>query len=331
MTNVTDTHTTPAAPSVADDDPDAGSTPVLRRVLFACSAAFVVLSICLVVTRELGGAEDFAFRFRAGWFAVAVTGFICLHVLHAEFWRRLVATMGFPVRVPLGWSIWSVSTIARYAPTGMLMIVARVALGARAGIPRRESTSAVLHEAAMAFVGALALSATFFVQLDAWADNPARFAILAIPVLAVVALHPRILDAAVDRLLRRLRREPLDRTVAIPIATLCRFTAMYAASFALAGLSLYALVQALVGVPPGAIVTIVAAFAVGYNASVLGAVIPGGIGVREAGLAAALTPVMPAAMAVAVAIAVRLIQLAIEVLLAMVATLWLKRRGVRDA
>jgi glycosyltransferase 2 family protein len=70
---------------------------------------------------------------------------------------------------------------------------------------------------------------------------------------------------------------------------------------------------------------------VASTVSVLAFVIPGGLGAREASMAAALAPVMPTAPAVAVAVPSRIVQVALEVVFASAGLLAARRRPGPEA
>jgi hypothetical protein len=55
--------------------------------------------------------------------------------------------------------------------------------------------------------------------------------------------------------------------------------------------------------------------------------VPAGLVAREAGLAVALSPIMPAAPAIAIAVLSRVVQIAMEVLLASLTQIEVRRRG----
>src|SRR5207248_10618140 len=85
-------------------------------------------------------------------------------------------------------------------------------------------------------------------------------------------------------------------------------------------------------IPDAHIATCVAAYSVGFAASLVAFILPGGLGARETVLAAALAPALPFTVAVAVAVAVRLVQMAVEVAFAFVTPMLAKRatgRGIR--
>jgi glycosyltransferase 2 family protein len=253
-------------------------------------------------------------RFHAGWLVLSVAGFAAFQVAQMELWRLQMHALGHDVPRARSYAVWSVSTVARYVPTSMLMPTLRVALAQRAGIPKRITLASLVYEGALALAGAVMVAAYFLIELPALQDRSARWLILALPVLALVALHPRLFGPWTAFALRRAGRPPLPLT--LPAPRLLLLATMYAGSFVLAGASLYALTQALYPVGASDLPQILGAFAIGFSASVLAFVLPGGLGAREVALVAALSPAMPAPVALAIAIASRLVQLAIEVVLA---------------
>jgi uncharacterized membrane protein YbhN (UPF0104 family) len=107
------------------------------------------------------------------------------------------------------------------------------------------------------------------------------------------------------------------------------FVVLYAASCLIAGLGIYCLAQAIFPVGADSLPTVVSSYAVANTVSILAFVIPGGLGAREASMAAALAPVMPTAPAVAVAVLSRILQVGLEVAFAAGGTVLARRRSVQ--
>jgi hypothetical protein len=78
--------------------------------------------------------------------------------------------------------------------------------------------------------------------------------------------------------------------------------------------------------PSASTPTIIASAGLGFITSMLGFALPGGLGAREAGLTGALALVLPGPIAFAVAVVSRLIQTAVELVYAGLATLADRRR-----
>jgi glycosyltransferase 2 family protein len=278
--------------------------------------AIVLASVGAVVVSEAGRASEIEWRFSAGWLALATLGFALLQVAHAGLWRRLVRLLGYSLPSRRSRALWNVTALARYVPTGIVAPLLRAKLAEREGLPRRVCLVSVVYELALALAGALVVSTYVLFRLSQLGHGPARYFVVAIPALALVALHPRFFHRVTDSALRRLGRQPLP--LSLSFWRLLHMTVLYAASFVLAGFSVLALVLAVHPIAGTDVPFVLSAHAFGFSAAVIGIMLPGGIGAREAALAAALTLAVPTAVAVAVAVASRLVQLALEVVFATV-------------
>jgi Lysylphosphatidylglycerol synthase TM region len=284
---------------------------VAIEVVVVC---LVLLCVGLAVSGELGRLETESLRFAPGWFALATVGFVLLQLAHVELWRVQLAKLGSRLPPSRARAIWCASAPARYVPTSMLMPTVRIAMAERQGVPKRRCLASLVYEAALALAGALVVAGYFIVQLPELEGEPGRWLAIAIPLAALVAMHPRFFAPLSAIVLRRFRREPLAKVLGE--RALLLLWAGYALSFLLAGLALFALSSALYPVAAADLPQIVGAFAVGFTVSILAFVLPGGLGAREAALVAALAPTMPTVVAFAVAIIARVLQITIEIALA---------------
>jgi hypothetical protein len=290
------------------------SNPNLRRGLHAGIAIVIILSVGLAALAAFQDLPSTEWRLRPAYLVPAVLGFAALQLANAELWRRLLQALGPTLPRRTGTAIWCASALGRYVPMSMLMPVMRVAMADRAGVPKRICVASIVYELALAFTAGLVVAAYFVIDLPALDGRPERFLALVLPVVALVVLHPRIFHPVADWALGRLGRERLP--LVLGASRVFEFLAFYAATYVLAGVSLYALAQAVYPVDSDDVVTVIGAFAVGQALSFLAFMIPGGLVAREAGLAIALSPAMPAGPAVVVAVLMRIVQLGLELLLA---------------
>ena len=291
--------------------------PGPRVALWGACALVVAASIVLAATNGWSDLRTEGLQLRPGWLVVAAVAFVAFQLGAALLWRSLVHGLGSPLALAPAMSAWNASLPARYAPSGLLMVVVRGAMAERHGVPQRVSVASVVYENVLSIVGSVAIAAGFVLALPALRDEPARWAILALPAIALAALHPAVFARAANWGLRRAGRSELPATIGM--LALLRFALLYAALFVVGGASLLALVEATYPVEAADALSVVAAFAAGCALSTIAFVLPGGLGAREAGTVLALAPVMPTGIAIAVAVAFRLLQLAIELLLAAVA------------
>jgi glycosyltransferase 2 family protein len=297
--------------------------PRVRRGVHAGIAIIVVLSIGLAAFTAAGDLPDVDWRFRPLALTLAVLAIATSLLANAGIWRRILRALGPELPQRRARAIWFTSGLGRYVPTSLLLPMMRVAMAEREGAPKRISLASIAYEMSLFFTAALILGAYFVIDLPELQDDPGRFLVIVLPVLAVFALQPRIFHNLADRALRRLGRATLP--LSLPGPRVLEFVGLYAITYVVAGLGLFALASCVYPVGADDLVTVVGAFAVGTALSILAFVLPGGLVAREAGIALALSPVMPAAPAVAVAVLVRIVQLGLEVLLATVTPLLARR------
>lgn len=257
---------------------------------------------------------DIDWRFQPAWLAVSAMLLIVFQAGQAELWRGMLAAMGHPLDARRARAIWNVTLIARYVPTGALQAAGRVLLSQRAGVPRAVTAATFVYELVLSFAVALALGAVFLIRLPALSHQPLRWGAVVVPAVLLVALAPATFGRLSSAILRRVGAEPLRLTLSG--RTVAAFAAGYALCFVIAGAGLFALARSLQPVPLSSLALVASAFSVAYVASLIGFLLPAGLGAREAALTASLAPVLPVAVALAVAVALRLIQMCVEVGLA---------------
>jgi len=286
----------------------------------------VVVAACLgfALASQWSSLPDIEWRFRPGWLALSVVCLLAFQWLHIELWRGMLHSLGGTLPRWKARSIWSTTLLARYVPTSALMAVGRIALSQREGVPKRVCTASVLYEVAFSLTAAMAVSTYLVLTLPAFEEYSLRWLVLAVPVAGLVALHPRVFHALADVVLRRFGREPLPRSLGFPSVLL--YFALFVVSFLVAGVSVLAMTHALHDVQADETALLVASYSLGFVAGVIGFVLPGSLGAREAGVAVAVAAVVPAAVALAVALVVRLVQVGVELLYAGVMPVVARRR-----
>jgi len=300
--------------------------PNLRRGLHAAIGIMVVLGVGLAVVAAVGDFPKVDWRFRPLALALAVAGLTVFLIAAAEIWRRLLHVLGPELKPLRAQGIWFTSSLGRYVPTSLLLPMLRVAMCNRDRIPGRISTASVVYEFSLFLAANLAVAAYFIITLPQLAGDWERWIVVAIPFVAIVLLQPRIFHTLADGALERLGRGRLP--LSLPGRRLIGFAALYVVDLLIAGLATYCLAQSVYPVGFDDLPTVVGSFAVGTGLSIVAFVIPGGLGAREAGMALALSAVMPTAPAVAIAVLSRLLQLGLEVILALATLFMLRRRGV---
>lgn len=283
------------------------------KLRMAARWAFVVLVLGFLVgfvITQWDQLPSFDWRFRPAWLLLAVAGVALFYVIHAEAWRSIVRGLGGDLDGPDGRAIWGKSILARYVPTNALMIVGRIVMAERLGIGRRICVASLFYELGLALSAAVVVAAYFVITMPALSDQPARYAVVAVVPLALIALHPRVFRRAADFALRKLGREPLPAV--LPAPRVAVLLLVYIVSWLAVGSGVFGFASALHPVGGEDFPYVAAAQAVGFGVAVVTFIAPSGLGTRDAALAAALAVVLPLAVATAIAIGFRLFQTAVE-------------------
>ena len=310
------------ASRVASLDP---GDPIMRRGVHFAVALVVLLGLGLAIWGSLSEFPEVDWRFQPISLGLGVLGIAVFLLINAELWRRLLAALGSELPPLPAATIWFVSGLGRFVPTSLLTPVIRTAMGEREGVAKRVVLVSIAYEVALSLCAALVVSAYFIVDLPDLQGHWARFLAIGLPVLGLIALQPRIFHRLTAKVLERLGRSGVPGYLSS--RRILEFLALYALVYVLAGLSTYALGQSIYPMGSDDIVTVLGAFAVGTTIGIIAFVVPAGLVAREAGLAVALTPIMPTAPAVAIAVLSRVVQIAVEVLLASLTQLAVRRRG----
>jgi glycosyltransferase 2 family protein len=288
-------------------------------------AALIFGSLVFFVVRQWSDLPDFDWHFQAGWLALAGVAVFLFYAAQGELWRMIVHALGEdhlearPAR-----AIWGKSLLARYVPTNALMVVGRIVMAERAGVPKRVCLASIVYELGLGFGTAVIVGAYFVIELPDLQDQPARYAVLALIPVVLTALHPRVFFPLANLALGKLGREPLPR--ALPFGRVLQLALLYVGCWAIIGSGVYAFASALTPLDAGDYPYVAAAYPVAFCVAVLTFVVPSGLGTRDAALAIALKAVMGSTVATAIAVAFRIFQTLIELLYVGLVT-WLARRA----
>jgi hypothetical protein len=299
-----------------------------QRALMIGLALVIAGCLAVAIASQWSKLPDISWRFAPGWLAASLVALVIFQFIHATLWVAILSALGTPIHAMRGRAVWSLTLLARYVPTNIALAVSRMALAEREGVPKRVTGASIVYELGFTFAGAAAVGAYFVVTLPELRDDSVRWLALGAPVLALVALDPAVFHRFADAALRRLGRATLP--LSLSRLQVLGFFAAFVASFLVAGFAVYAFAEAIHGVSGDEIPTTIGAYSVGFAASVVAFVLPGGLGAREGAMAAALSPALPLGAALAVAVGIRLAQMAIEVLYAAVTPMLARRASRRE-
>lgn len=320
--------TAEAAEPVTGEDTGEDAVDVVRQLMrrsaLVLVAVVIAAGLALALAGEVGDeGVDFA-GIGLPALAGAIAIYLVLQTALMVVWQRILHRLDGGFGAQPERTAWAVSQLGKYVPTGAMLFVTRVLLASRAGGSRRAALNSSLYEFGCSFLAALAIASAAVGSMPELADSAFRFVVYFAPGPLLVVLHPAIFRPVANIALRRAGRDELEH--ALPLREVLAIAAAYAVVLAVGGLAILVLTTGLVEIDDGDAWLVVAAFSVGYVASVFGFLLPGGLGVRESGMALALSTIVPVGTAVTVVVVSRLVQIGVECFMAGAMALISRRR-----
>ncbi len=219
-------------------------------------------------------------------------------------WRALLADLGSPLPLSAATQIMFIGNLGKYVPGGVWQVLATVEMGREHATPAKRTLTATVVGMALALGSGLALTA---LALPLTSANAARqyWWVLALVPFVLGALHPRVLTTALNLALRLAHKEPLERAISLP--GLVRALAWTVLGWLLLGTMTWLLVADIHRGGLADYLPAAAAYLLAWAVGFIAIFAPGGIGVREVAMAAALAPLMGGVQALVVATVTRLI------------------------
>jgi uncharacterized membrane protein YbhN (UPF0104 family) len=263
-----------------------------------------------------------------GW-ATVVLAFVLVvaaPVLTLMGWRVLLADLGTHLPAAPASSVFLVGQLGKYLPGSVWSVVAQAEMGARLHVPRRRMAVVGILSIGLAVLTGCLLGVPALPRLvDRDADAFSWWWIALAVGLGAVLLWPRLLNAAITRGLRLLRREPLEHELSGRAIALT--SAWFVGAWVSTGLGTFVLARSVAPeVPLGPLlVTSVCGFALASAAGMFSILVPAGVGVRDGVLALLLLTLMPLPAATAVVVVARFLAVLADLVLAGAAWAWGRR------
>jgi len=240
------------------------------------------------------------------------------YLLFTVGWQRLLRAWGLHIPYFVALQAEMASVLAKYVPGTVWVPAARVAALRRVGI---RSTSLIVASMLMeAGLSALAGIVVFFVSLTTVGFSSAPvLPLLALALVVVVGLHPRVFTPGIRRVLRRFGASDLPP---LPYSTLLGLLIYYSFTWLVGGAAIWFLLRALGGDPSIADIPYLGGIAaVSAIVAVLSLITPSGLGVREASMYGLLLAITSNGIALGVTVLNRLTITVVEAALLLASAL----------
>ncbi len=240
-------------------------------------------------------------------------------------WRVLLRDLGTDLELPPAASIFLVGQLGKYVPGSVWSVVAQTEMGARLRIPRRRMAVAGVIMLGLSVLGGAVVGLPAVPLLLAGHEAVSPWWVVGAVALALVALWPPLLNRAVARGLRLLRREPLEHELSGSAVVRCM--GWIVAAWVVSGLAVWVLATTLApDAASGSLLYVsICGLALASVLGMLAVLLPAGIGLRDAVLGIGLASLMSPAAAAAVVVVARFLAVVVDVVVAGAAWLWARR------
>ncbi len=279
--------------------------------LFLCLA---VLAIAWFLRSHWATLRAYPWRLDAGWLAAACVLLLMTWALEVAIWQQLLRLVGGKLRYLPAVRIWFLSAVVRYVPGHIWQPLSMTLYCRRHGVaPEATLTSIAIYQvvillaAAPIAVGYLVWGEANSLAIQALAGVPPALAWLIVLPIGVFLLRPHWLTVAMNWVLVRLRRAPLQAhltsgALAALIAAAVIDWLLWGATFAAFTFG----VSGTAAADPVALAPLlITSYPIAYAAGFLSVISPSGFGVREGAFYFLLVPALDGAVVTVVALAMR--------------------------
>jgi glycosyltransferase 2 family protein len=217
-------------------------------------------------------------------------------------WVSVVTDLGNPLPWRASGQIFFIGQLGKYLPGAIWPVLLQMRMGRAVGVPRTRIAVSFVITLIVGVATGLVFGVLVVPAIVEDTGQPYAWILLLLP-LAAVAVHPKVLRAVAQQLLRLTKRPPADFELTNRGAL--RAAVWTSFFWVVGGLHLWLLVVELGADPLASLPVSIGALALAVSIGPLFVVLPAGAGLREAVIVAALTSVLPLSAAVAAALVSR--------------------------
>jgi glycosyltransferase 2 family protein len=280
----------------------------------------ILLSLGLLIVGLVRGWQDLIqYQWRFDWMLLGLSTLAySASLLLAMFgWSVIIRSLGAMSTRRQNAKIYLYSWMARRLPTPAPYLTSRVLLYEEIGVPKRLTGVGLLWENILLIASSAMLVVLLLPIVTIVSD---RFPVIAVAAALAVGMlfvvHPRLLTWAVNLILRRFGKAPLE--VGLRPSVTMYVLAIYASVWFAGGLILFFLIRTMFPLDWAVLPFVVQCWALSGLISYIVFFLPFSFGIREVSLAYLLSLAMPLSVAIVVVLLMRIWNLVNELLWAFV-------------
>ncbi|MER7073862.1 lysylphosphatidylglycerol synthase domain-containing protein [Terrabacter sp. NPDC000476] len=291
-----------------------------HRILTALRVGIALVTLAAVVYAVARNWADVSVHLgKVSWKTFAASGLAAVAGTWLTMigWKTLLRDLGSDLHLAPASGVYFVGQLGKYLPGSLWSVLVQADIASHLKVPRRRTAVTGLLALGLALLTGLlvGLPAASFL-LTRQSSGFDWWLLLGIPILVVLCV-PRLLNAIIDRMLRTMRREPLEQ--GLSTGAVIRAVVVFLLVWVCFGVHTLLLARAVSGegAHPDLTVASMTGYALSVSLGMLTIVLPAGLGAREGLLTLILSTAMPTPAAAAVAIMSRFIVTIVDVLAAL--------------
>jgi hypothetical protein len=257
----------------------------VREANWAFDGGYLLLSILLTV----------------GWFA-----------LRPYVWAAILGRFGHPIRYGAAFRIFRQAELSRYVPGAVWQYVSRVYLASRWGVPAAATMAATIVETVLLILASILPALLNIREALPRLEGIQQVLLFAFPVVALVVVHPRVLNLWAGFLARRMQQPYTELRIGWGSLAGVWFT--YSVMWLVVGLGVGLFVRGVISIPLNDVPRVGSYYAAAWFIGIVSVVAPAGMGIREGAFGLLLAQAMPLGAALTIAVGVRLWMTLLELL-----------------
>lgn len=291
-----------------------------HRILTALRVGIALITLAAVVYAVARNWTDVSVHLgKVSWKTFAASGLAAVAGTWLTMigWKTLLRDLGSDLHLAPASGVYFVGQLGKYLPGSLWSVLVQADIASHLKVPRRRTAVTGLLALGLALLTGLLVglpAASFLLTRESSGFD--WWLLLGIPILVVLCV-PRLLNAIIDRMLRTMRREPLEK--GLSTGAVIRAVVVFLLVWVCFGVHTLLLARAVAGegAHPDLTVASMTGYALSVSLGMLTIILPAGLGAREGLLTLILSTAMPTPAAAAVAIMSRFLVTIVDVLAAL--------------
>lgn len=304
---------------------------IRRYAGLAGRVAVLAVLLCFIYTTVSGliaGGVDKELTLSPLRLALASLVLVVYYISYAQGMALILRGTGSPVRLRDAFALNFVSNLGKYLPGGVWPILGRYTLAERYGVKREHAVVSTVFENLLSVVAGTIVALVTLGPSAADAIGIPRWTLPVITLGVLACLHPAVFGRLSRWALSLLKSEATQ--IVLPFRKMVVVVAHYMLTWCIGGIAFAIFVGSIVPGGQGPLGLYIGAHAAASIGGLLVLFAPGGIGVREAILAAILAPTHGVTIAIAIGVATRLWSTVVELIISGIAAGSSIRRARRE-